>query len=383
MNETIRLGSFAGVRIGVNWSVLVIAGLLLLGLSAGRFPFLYPDEPTWAYVVAGLVAAVVFFGSLLAHELAHAIVARRHGVEVEGITLWMFGGVARLLGEASDPVADLRIAGVGPLVSLGLGAAFGVVTLVGASLGVTGLTLGVLSWLALINVALALFNLIPAAPLDGGRILRAILWRRRGDRFRAAVVAARAGRQFGFLMVMLGLVMLVLLPGLGGIWIALVGWFIASAASSEEQQTRMQHRLRDLRVGDVMTAEPWTVPAGIDVARLLDEHVLRHRCSAFPVVDVAGRLEGLVTLHRIKPIAEERRAQVRVEEIAAPREDVATATSTDRLLDVLPEMGRSTDHRIVVVDDDRVVGIVSPTDIARTIELAELTAAVPDRAARS
>jgi Zn-dependent protease/CBS domain-containing protein len=384
VNETLRLGTLAGVRVGVNWSVFVIFGLLLVGLSTGRFPTLYPGHTDTAYAIAGGIAAVAFLLSLLAHELAHAVVARRNGIAVEGITLWMLGGVARLEGEARDPAADLRIAGVGPLVSLLLGAGFGLLALLVRGAGVTGLALGVLTWLSLINVVLGVFNLVPAAPLDGGRILRAVLWRRHGDRVEAAVTAARAGRRFGSVLLAVGLLSFLLVPASGGLWLALVGWFITAAAGAEEQQTRLRGALADVRVGDVMTPDPLTVPTGLDVAHLLDDHVLQHRFSAFPVVDAVGRPTGLVTLSRIRGVAPERRSRVRVEQIAWPLAEVPQAAVTDRIVDVLPRLAQGGDGRILVLDAGRLVGIVSSSDVTRALELAEFrshrTTAIGQRA---
>ncbi len=204
MNETLRLGEISGVRVGVNWSVLVIFLLIVFGLAAGRFPAESPGLPSAAYIAAALAAAVAFLLSLLTHEIAHAVVARRSGVEVHGITLWLFGGVARLGGEARDPATELRIAGVGPLTSLVLAGVFAAAGALAAVLDAQALVVGAFRWLAAINVALAVFNLMPAAPLDGGRILRAFLWWRRGDRVSAAVTSARAGKAFGFLLVGLG-----------------------------------------------------------------------------------------------------------------------------------------------------------------------------------
>jgi Zn-dependent protease/CBS domain-containing protein len=372
MDETLRLGTIAGVRVGVNWSVLVIVWLLLVGLSAGRFPLLYPGYSGLAYGSAGAVAAIAFLLSLLAHELAHAVVARHHGIAVEGITLWMFGGVARLEGEPRDPAADLRIAGVGPLVSLTLGFGFWVVSLFAGWAGAGDLLRGVLGWLSVVNVVLAVFNLVPAAPLDGGRILRALLWHRHGDRVRAAVTAARAGRRFGFSLVMVGIVLVVFTGQLGGVWFALIGWFISSAASAEEQQTRIQDSLHDVLVAQVMSRDPVTVPVGLSVTDLLDDYVLRHRFSAFPVVDALGRPRGLVTLNRIKAVPPERRANSTVETVACPFDEVPHAVATDRLIDVLPAMTRSGEGRVLVLDGDRIVGIVSATDVTRAMELAEL-----------
>ncbi|PWR16562.1 site-2 protease family protein, partial [Micromonospora sicca] len=205
MRASFRLGRIAGVPVGVNWSVLVIFLLIAWGLAANQFPRAYPDRPALAYAAAGLSAAVVFFLGLLAHEVAHAVIAKRNGIAVEGITLWLFGGVSELRGEARDPGAELRIAGIGPLVSLIIGLFFGGIAMLLALAGAHGLLLGSLAWLAGINILLAIFNVLPAAPLDGGRLLRAAVWKATGDRTKASVVAARAGWVLGALLIGLGL----------------------------------------------------------------------------------------------------------------------------------------------------------------------------------
>jgi CBS domain-containing protein len=261
---------------------------------------------------------------------------------------------------------------VGPLVSLVLGLGFGVIALFASGAGVKGLALGVLSWLSVVNVVLAVFNLVPAAPLDGGRILRALLWRHHGDRVRAAVTAARAGRRFGLSLVMVGIVLVVFTGQLGGVWFALIGWFISAAASAEEQQTKLQDSLQGILVAEVMTPDPVTVPAGLSVARLLDDYVLRHRFSSFPVLDAFGHPRGLVTLNRIKALSPDQRATSPVDAVTCPLDEVPRAAATDRLVDVLPAMTRSDDGRLLVLDGDRIVGIVTATDLTRTIELAEL-----------
>jgi Zn-dependent protease/CBS domain-containing protein len=373
VDETFRLGTIAGVRVGANWSVLVIFLLLFLGLATGRFPLDYPGLPQAVYVVAGAFAAGVFLLSLLAHELAHAVVARRNGVQVEGITLWMLGGVAKLEGEPPDPGADLRIAGVGPLVSIVLGVCFVGLALLLDTVGVRGITTGVFGWLGLINLVLAVFNLVPAAPLDGGRILRALLWRRRGDRTSAAISAARAGRAFGFLLVMLGIAQLLLIPGLGGVWLMLIGWFVTAAAGAEEQHVRVQRALGGVTVAEVMTPHPVTVPSGMSVAELLDQHLLRERFSSFPIVDASGRLLGLITLRRVRELDPGLRATTSIDRIACPRDEVPRVAADRPVVDLLTLLRGATDGRILVVDEaERVVGIVSPTDITRMLEIIDV-----------
>src|SRR5262249_17692453 len=221
--------------VGLDWSLLLIAGLLTLSLAGDQFPSEFPGEPTAAYWIVGLVAAGLFFASVLSHELAHSLVARRHGVEVDGITLWMLGGVAKLGGESPTAGAELRIASAGPATSVGLAALFGVGAFTASALGAPGLPRAALAWLALINGILAIFNLIPAAPLDGGRILSSLLWFHHGNRYRAAATAAQVGVVFGWLLVGLGGVGWLAGLGFGTLWTALIGWFLISAARAGGQ----------------------------------------------------------------------------------------------------------------------------------------------------
>ncbi|MBW3578227.1 MAG: site-2 protease family protein [Actinobacteria bacterium] len=371
MEESLRLGRIAGVAVGINWSVLAIFALIWFVLSAGRFPAAYPEQSTVTYVVAGGVAAVLFFLSLLAHEVAHAIVAQRNGLEVEGITLWLFGGVARLGGEAADPGAELRIAGVGPLVSIIVAVVFFVVfVLVG--MGEAGIVGGVFSWLSAINVALAIFNLVPAAPLDGGRILRAFLWRRRRDRLSATITAARAGKAFGWALIALGLAEFAFGLGIGGLWLMLIGWFLITAAGSEEQHARLRGALGGLTVRDAMTADPVVVPRSLNVQRFLDDYVFAHRHSTFPMVDEEGRPAGIVTLRRVKRVPAEERGRTSIRTVACDPGDVPTADPDETLTSVLPRMRGCADGRVIVVDGGEIIGIISPADVTRLLEFGEL-----------
>lgn len=372
MREDMRLGRVAGINVGINWSVLAIFFLVTFGLASGRFPQLYPDLVNGAYIAAGLAAGAMFFLSLLAHEISHAVVARRNGVEVEGITLWLFGGVARLAGEASDPGAELRISGVGPLVSVVLAGLFYAVTVAGAAVELPGIVVGVFGWLAVINVVLAVFNLVPAAPLDGGRILRAILWWRRGDRLSAAVTAARAGRAFGWLLVALGLAQLLFFGGFGGIWLMLIGWFLTAAATAEEQHAKVSGALADVRVGDVMSSNPTVAPTSISVQQFLDDYVFPNRFSTFPLAKDGGMPAGLVTLNRVKSLPADQRASTAIGELACPLSEVPVVEPDEPLADLLPQMSGCSDSRAIVVENGRIVGLVSPTDVMRKLEVAEL-----------
>jgi Zn-dependent protease len=376
MRDTVRLGRIAGVPVGVHWGVLVIAALLTVGLGASQLPDAAPGYAAALYWVAGAATALAFLASVLAHEVSHAVVARREGVDVEGITLWLFGGVARLESESPSPAADLRIAGAGPLVSIAVGVAGVAAAAVLDAAGAPRLVVETLRWLGGINLLLAAFNLVPAAPLDGGRLLRAALWAWRGDRQWAALAAARAGRVFAIVLVGFGAAELFGGAGVAGVWTMLVGWFLLQAADAEARSVVVHDALGGVRVGDVMTPSPVTGPAWLSVDDFVAQVVLQHRCSAFPVVEPDGDVVGLVTLRGLRGVPAGQRATTTVREIAAPRAEVPTATADELLVDVLERARPSAaDGRILVVDPSghTVVGIVSPTDIAGVLERAALS----------
>lgn len=365
-----RLGTVAGVSVGLHWSVLGVVALLVVIVSTGMAAA-YPGHSALVYVVAGLLAAVLFGLSLLAHEVAHAVVARRNGVDVEDITLWLLGGVARLKGDASTPGADFRIAVVGPLVSLLAAVAFAVLTWLAAAVGIGEPWTPVLGYLAGVNALLAVFNLIPAAPLDGGRVLRAALWAWRGDRTAAAVWSARVGRAFGLLLLAVGVLGFLFGFG-GGFWWVLLGLFVLVVASAEERQAELGSALAGLRVRDVMTQDPDTAPGDANVEQFLHQTAMLRRHSAFPLLDEGGRLEGLITLNRMKAVQPEERGHVSLRRAACPPEEVPLARPDEPLDELLPRMSGCTDGRALVFSEGHLVGIVSPSDISRAVALRGL-----------
>ena len=370
MEDNIRLGRIAGIRVGGSWSLLVIVALLVFGLAGNVFPREYPGLAAGWYVAAALAGALLFLSSLLAHELAHALAARRAGVEVHSITFWLFGGVARLTGDASRPGASLWIALVGPLTSLLLAAGFGVLAAGLRAAGAPLVVAGVPGWLAWTNLGLALFNLLPGAPLDGGRVLRALLWWRHGDQDRAARTAARAGQVLGYLMIGFGVAELFAGAGVGGLWLVVLGWFVTGAARAEEQQATARQTLAGIRVADVMTPDPVAAPASATVAELLAHLTSSYRFTSMPVLDERGRLAGLVTLRRVRAVPPEHRATTRLADIACPRDQLLTVAPGEPLADLLGRLSASEDGRALVLDGDHLVGIVSPTDVVRALGAA-------------
>jgi len=378
MRPTLRLGRIAGIPIGVHWGALLIIVLIGGGLAWGTLPALYPGRGAFAYIVAGAIGAVLFIVSLLVHELAHAVIAKANGIRVESITLWLLGGVAQLRDEPRSPRVDFMVAAAGPATSVLLGAGCGAIALGLSATGAEGLVIAVPGYLAAANLLLAVFNLVPAAPLDGGRVLRAALWAWRGDRTWAAVVAARAGRFFGYALIVLGIAQVVFLSQFGGLWLALIGWFLVNAASAEAAQATVTNRLAGVRVSEVMTPQPTTADGDQTVAQFVDEVALRRMFSSYPLVDSDRRLTGLVTLNRIRAVPPERRFDTRLTDVACPPGDVPPARPEMPLTELLPRLSSCADGRAVVTDTyGHVIGVVSPSDVARAMSLAELRAADP------
>lgn len=375
MHESIRFGTFRGIAIGCNWSVLAVAVLIAWGLADGFLPEQSPGYRTHEYWIVGVTGMLLFLGALLAHELGHSLVAMRRGVVVERITLWLFGGVARLRGEARTPGAELAIAIAGPAVSLA-----GVVGFGAAAVALDGrgpdLVVVALAWLAVVNGMLVVFNLAPAAPLDGGRVLHALVWGATHDHDRATRVATTAGKWFGYLLIGLGVVLLVN-GDLGGAWIALIGWFVISAASAEATHALLMTALAGIRVRDVMTADPICVHDRVTVDVVIDDVLLRTHWSTFPVVDDAGATVGLLTLRRVREVPPEARNRVRAGDIAIPLSATPVVAPDASMAEVLEHSDPDApgDGRMLVFADGRLVGIVSPRDVNRALQLASLRSA--------
>ncbi|AKN17858.1 hypothetical protein MHAE_06939 [Mycobacterium haemophilum DSM 44634] len=367
----IPMGRIAGLPVSVDWSVMVILWLFTWSLAT-TLPATVPGYSKEAYWLAGACGALILLGSLLAHELTHAILARRAGIKVFNVTLWLFGGVTRLGGEAKTPKEAFRIAASGPLTSLALAAIFGGVAYGLGELRIAHIAVGVTWWLAGINLLLGLFNLLPGAPLDGGRVLKAYLWRRHGDSVRAAVGAARAGRILAFLLIALGLVEFLAGVLIGGVWLAFVGWFIFAASREEEAQVTTRQAIAGVQVADVMTAHPHTAPADITVEDFIQRYLLGDRHSAYPIADRDGSIIGLITLTQLRGIAPSQRAGTLVREAAIPLSRVPTAIPHEPLTALLERVGSPADNRALVVDAGRLVGIVTASDLSRLVDVYRL-----------
>lgn len=367
MKQTIRLGRVAGIPIGVHWSVVVIMALLVQGLAVAVLPASAPGRASWAYWSIAVVAALLFLGSLLAHEMAHALVARRYGIRVQRVTLWLLGGVAELRDEAPHPRADLFVAAVGPLASLAAGAVFAGGAVAASAVGSPRVLTAALIWLSLINVVLAAFNLLPGAPLDGGRVLRAVVWRLRGDRDRASMAAARAGHVLGLLLVAGGLAQVVFTGQIRGLWLALVGWFLVSGAMAEQAAARYRKMLGRMPVREVMNPYPVSGNPEQSVAEFTRTVASRAHHRAFPLRDWYGRPAGLVRLADLAKVPADAREVTPLSRVATPASLVPVVSASRPAAEIAPAV--SGDGLVLVVDDGLLVGVVSAADVARATEL--------------
>ena len=369
MNENISLGRIAGIHVGFNWSLLVIAALIAWSLATSFLPSTAPGHTSGAYWAAGVISALVFLASLLAHELAHSIVAMRRGVKVEGITLWLFGGVSRFSSDTNSPGTQALFTFVGPLTSLALGVLFYVISIAAGGGAHPGLVAATLSWLGYINISLGVFNLVPAFPLDGGRLLQSLIWLRTGDRLRATRIAARIGMGFAYLLIAYGLATFVFAGSLiGGVWSVFLGWFLLSAARSEEAGGLIRQALSGISVRDVMTPNPVQAPETITVEDALHGYVLASRHSTFPTHDSGGRLSGLLTLAALKNVAPEARTTTLVKDVACPLDSVSTASPADPVTNLLGVSDGCSEGRTLAVDGGRLVGIISPSDLSKLLQ---------------
>ncbi len=365
MQSTFRLGRFAGVDVGANWTWLIVFALIAWTLAAGIFPETNPGLGEGTYWTMAAIAAVLFFASILAHELGHAVQARRDGMEIDGITLWLFGGVARFRGMFPSAGAEFRIAIAGPIVSLAIGVGFVLLSLVALPDAVDG----VAAWLGYINLSVLVFNLLPALPLDGGRVLRSALWRARGDFAWATRIAAGAGRGFGFLLIGLGVFMLIVQGQFSGVWLGFLGWFLLTAAEAELRHSSTAQALGGLRVRDVMVREPVTAVSTQTIGDFLDTILWPNRYSTYPVVR-DGRPVGLLPFACVAQTARRDWDARTVGDCMIPLDDVPQVRSDADLVATLVRLQEpdGTGHALVVAGDGRLEGLLSLTDIARALE---------------
>ena len=364
----VKLFRLAGFDVNLDLSWVFIALLISWTLATGYFPALYPGLESAVYWSMGVIGAAGLFFSIVLHELSHSVVARRYDIPISGITLFIFGGVAQMEREPPTARAEFMMAIAGPLASLGLSLLFYLCAALATAVMADGPATGVLTYLALINLIVAVFNMVPAFPLDGGRVYRAWLWGRSGDMLSATRRAAAAGQIFGLMMIALGVASLISGQVIGGLWWGLVGLFLHSASRNAIVQLETQKLLESETVARVMTENPVAVPAGITLRKLADDYIYGSFHETFPVME-DGRLAGSVGVSDLRDTNRADWDHLLVSDVMHPLTEantIAPDAGTETALRQMREGGHS---RLVVVDNGRLAGIVALRDIMRLVSL--------------
>ncbi len=379
----IRLGRVFGVDIHVDWSLLIIFALILVNLGAGVFPSWHPEWGIGLHWGVAFAAAVLFFASVLAHELSHAIVGRAQGIPVRRITLFLFGGMAHMESEPESPKAEFLMAAIGPVVSIVIGVLASVAgaALAGpppeafaeapqAALSRVGPLASLLLWLGPINIVLGLFNLVPGFPLDGGRVLRSVLWWGTGDLVKATRWAAGAGRLFAWALMAWGVVNLFGGAIMGGVWLLLIGWFLNNAASMSYEQLLVKRALENVPVSRLMFRNPRTIEPGTTLETFVRDHIMAGDQTAYPVV-AHGALEGLVTMEDVRRVPQNDWPHVMVGEVMTAASDLVTVAPHTDAEEALRELGRRDFGQLPVVEGQRVLGLVRRRDLVKWVALQQ------------
>lgn len=364
-----RLGSVWGIPIGLHPSWFAVFGLVTWSLAGGYFPEEYPGWSGPAYWLVGAGTTLLFFGCIVLHELGHSWVALRNGIPIRGITLFIFGGIARIGREPAAPRVELRVAIAGPLTSFGLAACFA-----GAWAFARGVTLleAPAIWLARINFMVAVFNLIPGFPLDGGRMFRALVWLGTGSFRQATRAASLAGQLFAVGFIGLGVVTALGGNALGGVWMILIGWFLQNAAAETRAQASLRELLGGVTVAQAMSVDCPRVGGATTLGRLVHEEVLGRGRRCFFVTD-DGQLRGLLTLHEVKAVAPERWEDVTAAEIMTPADRLVTVSPEEDLVEALQKMDDARVSQLPVVAGETLVGTVSREQVLHYVRVrAEL-----------
>jgi Zn-dependent protease/predicted transcriptional regulator len=357
-----RVGRIAGVEVRIDSSWAVIALLVTYSMYL-RISLVYEDTSTGGAVALAILSAVLFFGSVLVHELAHALVSQARGIRVLDITLFLFGGATRARVESRGPGDEFLIAVVGPLTSGILAALFGIVAGLGGDV-LSRPLVGTFGYLAWTNLLLAGFNLVPGFPLDGGRLLRAAIWKATGSLRRATQIASGAGQAVGWLLVAGGVAWLLAGDLAGGIWFAFIGWFLVQAARASYQELQLRHMLGGVEAEDVMAGNLLRIPPDLTLQDAVDDYFMRYDHGAFPV-DEQGRTIGLLTLRGVRRVPREQWSARRVRDHMVPLGEQVVVAPDARMDGVLAKLQDSEAGRVLVVQDGEVVGIITPTDLTR------------------
>lgn len=362
-----RVMRIFGIPVEINITWIIIFGLVAIILTNNFFPLVFPGQSSSAYLFLGVLTTVMFFASLIAHELSHSIVAINNGIGIRKITLFIFGGISELTAEPAEPRIELKMALAGPAMSLAIAIVLGIMAAVLNSVGANRLIVMPLIYLAQINGFLAVFNMLPGFPLDGGRVLRAIIWGATKSIHRATAIAARGGELLAMIFLLLGLFLLTQGQLGNGLWIMLLGWFLGQAAVQSFEQSKITESLENIRVSQIMTKDVQHVPAELSLDKLVADYFLKYRFGRFPV-ERAGHIIGIVTIRDVGKVPPEQWSLLMTDSISRPIEEETRVSPEIPALKAMDMLARGVPHLLVYNNTD-LVGIVTRNDILKLMEI--------------
>ena len=368
MNRAFNIGKVFGVQLRLHYTWFIIFTLVTVSLAWQVFPVDYPRWTPLLYWITAITTSLLFFTSVLAHELAHSLVGRANGIPIKNITLFIFGGIAQMTREVTRPGAEFKMAVAGPACSLVIGSFFfGLLWFFNQ--GMSEPIAAMVQWLAYINVLLAAFNMIPGFPLDGGRVFRSILWRVTGNYKRSTRIATQVGRGVGYLFILGGILrMFVFNDWFAGLWLAFIGWFLQNAASASYRQVQWRERLHRFTASEVMTSDCPVVSPSTTINQLAQGYafITGHRCF---LVTEEGRLMGILTLHNIKAVSQSHWGTTQVKEIMTPVDKLKVAYPDHDALSILEQMDESNIDQMPVVSEGRVIGLIARDNLIRLLRI--------------
>ncbi|MBP1743087.1 MAG: putative zinc metalloprotease [Firmicutes bacterium] len=362
MKGSFRIGKIKGILIEVNASWFIIFALVTYSLAASYFPVYYPEFDSTTRWVSSSAIALLFFVSVLLHELSHSLVSIKLGMPVKRITLFIFGGVAQIEQEPDEPVKELKMAIAGPAMSIFLCVLFFLLSVALRSFGAPQAAVVSLQYLSTINLTLAIFNLFPAFPLDGGRVLRAIIWRFSGSLQKSTRIASAMGSIFGYFLIAFGIFMLLNNIIINGIWLVFIGWFINQMSRESYQSMLLSDIFDKIKVGEFMTGKVVTIDRSVSVQELVDNYFLKYKFAVFPVSQ-EGRIIGIVSAASVKQLDAAARPQTSVGSITTPLSDKLVVSPEDIVSEAMKRLSANGVGRVLVMDQENLLGIVSNTDI--------------------
>jgi len=372
LKKSFKLATVFNIPIEVNYSWFIILGLIIFTLGSGYFPYINPGLDSSIYWLLASISALLLFASLLAHELSHAIVARRNNIPIHGITLFVFGGVAQMDAEPSSPIIEFKMAIAGPIMSFTLALLFFALSQLLFTLGTSGPIISLLYYLFMINIVVGVFNMIPGFPLDGGRVLRALLWHVFKDIKKATAIASNLGKLFAFILMAFGIFNIISGALVSGIWLIFVGLFLQEAAEVSYRQIIMKKMLAGVGIKSLMTRDVITVPTTINLDELVNSYFFKYRHASFPVME-DDLILGLVTFHDLKEIPRQEWPTRNVKEIMLPLSELLVINQNADAMDALAKMAQNGIGRLLVIENTKLIGIISQKDI---MQLFKFRAAV-------